>query len=63
MNNKSNAGSQPVMQYTDEYVENIAKIVTEHLERHDKVIDKAIIENLIKADKNNTSDNAKKKDI
>lgn len=42
---------QPVMQYTDEYVENIAKIVTEHLERHDKVIDKAIIENLIKADK------------
>lgn len=51
------------MQYTDEYVENIAKIVTEHLERHDKVIDKAIIENLIKADKNNTSDNAKKKDI
>ena len=42
---------QPVMQYTDEYVEVIAKIVTEHLEKHDEVIDKAVIENLVKADK------------
>ena len=54
---------QPVMQYTDEYVEVIAKIVTEHLEKHDEVIDKAIIENLVKADKNNTLNKSKKKDI
>lgn len=51
------------MQYTDEYVEVIAKIVTEHLEKHDEVIDKAVIENLVKADKNNTLNNSKKKDI
>ena len=52
---------QPIIQYTDKYVEVIAKIVTEHLEKHDEVIDKAVIENLRKAGKEKETLKAKEK--